>query len=72
MIIYLDYVDIKRFKKYQNRYVITIAHEFHVLGKTKDELGPVGTIISGGVAGVTLWTVIFPADVIKSRQQVSY
>ena len=40
------------------------------LGSTKDELGPVSTIISGGVAGVTLWTVIFPADVIKSRQQV--
>ena len=39
--------------------------------KTKDELGPVGTIISGGVAGTTLWAVIFPADVIKSRQQVN-
>ena len=40
------------------------------LGSTKDQLGPVSTIVSGGVAGVTLWTVIFPADVIKSRQQV--
>jgi len=27
--------------------------------------------VSGGVAGTTLWTIIFPADVIKSRQQVS-
>ena len=40
-------------------------------GKTKDEIGPMRTIVSGGVAGVTLWTVIFPADVIKSRQQVN-
>ena len=27
--------------------------------------------MSGGMAGTVLWTVIFPADVIKSRQQVS-
>jgi len=40
-------------------------------GKTKDEIGLFRTAISGGIAGVTLWTVIFPADVIKSRQQVS-
>jgi solute carrier family 25 ornithine transporter 2/15 len=39
-------------------------------GKTKDEIGPLRTIISGGIAGMTLWTIIFPADVIKSRQQV--
>ncbi len=39
-------------------------------GKTKDDIGPAGTIFSGGVAGVTLWTIIFPFDVIKSRQQV--
>lgn len=44
---------------------------YYCTGKNKDELGPLGTIVSGGVAGVTLWTVIFPADVIKSRQQVS-
>ena len=44
---------------------------YYSAGKNKDELGPLGTIVSGGVAGVTLWTVIFPADVIKSRQQVS-
>ncbi|XP_059091492.1 mitochondrial ornithine transporter 1-like isoform X1 [Tigriopus californicus] len=40
-------------------------------GQAKDEIGPLKTIISGGLAGTTLWTVIFPADVIKSRQQVS-
>ena len=43
----------------------------YILGKTKDEIGLFRTAISGGMAGVTLWTVIFPADVIKSRQQVS-
>lgn len=26
----------------------------------------------GGVAGISLWIVIFPADVIKSRIQVFY
>lgn len=40
-------------------------------GQAKDEIGPLKTIVSGGIAGMTLWTVIFPADVIKSRQQVS-
>ena len=44
---------------------------FH-LGENKEDLGALGTIISGGIAGVTLWTVIFPADVIKSRQQVQF
>lgn len=40
-------------------------------GQSKEEIGPLKTIVSGGVAGVTLWAAIFPADVIKSRQQVS-
>jgi solute carrier family 25 ornithine transporter 2/15 len=40
-------------------------------GGTKEDVGPLGTMFSGGMAGVTLWTVIFPADVIKSRLQVS-
>merc|ERR1719419_1408335 len=39
-------------------------------GQSKDDIGPFCTVISGGVAGVTLWTVIFPADVVKSRLQV--
>jgi len=41
------------------------------VGKTKDEIGPLRTVVSGGVAGLTLWTLIFPADVVKSRLQVS-
>ncbi|XP_040571834.1 mitochondrial ornithine transporter 1 [Lepeophtheirus salmonis] len=41
------------------------------IGKTKDEIGPAKTILAGGIAGMTLWSLIFPADVIKSRLQVS-
>jgi len=40
-------------------------------GKTKDEIGPFRTVICGGVGGITLWTLIFPADVVKSRIQVN-
>lgn len=40
-------------------------------GKTKDEIGLLRTIISGGVGGIALWIVIFPADVVKSRIQVA-
>ena len=39
-------------------------------GVAKDDIGLFKTAISGGMAGTALWTVIFPADVIKSRQQV--
>jgi len=46
-------------------------HLLTPVGKTKDEIGVVRTVIAGGVAGVTLWTIIFPADVVKSRLQVT-
>ena len=46
-------------------------HLLTPVGKTKDEIGPMRTVVAGGVAGVTLWTIIFPADVVKSRLQVS-
>lgn len=39
-------------------------------GVSKDDIGLFKTAVSGGMAGTALWTVIFPADVIKSRQQV--
>lgn len=39
-------------------------------GKSKDEIGSVRTIVSGGVAGAALWTAMFPVDVAKSRIQV--
>jgi len=39
-------------------------------GKTKDEIGPLRTVICGGVGGIALWVAIFPFDVIKSRVQI--
>ena len=33
--------------------------------------GPFSLAFAGGVAGCCLWTSIFPADVVKSRVQVS-
>ncbi|CAL1281105.1 unnamed protein product [Larinioides sclopetarius] len=40
-------------------------------GKTKDDIGLLRTIIAGGIGGVSFWVAIFPADVIKSRLQIS-
>lgn len=37
----------------------------------KEDIGLVRTMIAGSVGGICLWTVIFPADVIKSRMQVN-
>lgn len=39
-------------------------------GQSKDDIGPIKTMIAGGVGGASLWTSIFPADVIKSRMQI--
>lgn len=39
-------------------------------GQSKDDIGPLKTMVAGAVGGVALWTSIFPADVIKSRIQV--
>ncbi|XP_055615920.1 mitochondrial ornithine transporter 1 [Toxorhynchites rutilus septentrionalis] len=39
-------------------------------GQSKDDIGPIKTMVAGAVGGVALWTSIFPADVIKSRIQV--
>lgn len=39
-------------------------------GQSKDDIGPLKTMVAGSVGGVALWTAIFPADVIKSRIQV--
>lgn len=36
----------------------------------KDDIGLIRTMIAGAVGGLTLWTAIFPADVIKSRIQI--
>nr|CAB3266169.1 mitochondrial ornithine transporter 1 [Phallusia mammillata] len=39
-------------------------------GKTKDDVGVLGTIFAGGTAGLFLWVGVFPIDVVKSRIQV--
>jgi len=39
-------------------------------GQRKEDIGALNTMIAGAIGGVTLWTVIFPADVIKSRIQI--
>ncbi|MEE6472351.1 hypothetical protein FKM82_009585 [Ascaphus truei] len=39
-------------------------------GKTKDELGVIPLMISGGFGGICLWLVVFPVDCVKSRIQV--
>ncbi|XP_065568621.1 mitochondrial ornithine transporter 1-like isoform X2 [Artemia franciscana] len=40
-------------------------------GKTKEEIGPVKTVVAGGMGGICFWTFIFPFDVVKSRMQVA-
>ncbi|CAF1377021.1 unnamed protein product [Didymodactylos carnosus] len=36
----------------------------------KTDIGFVKIWISGGMAGITFWIIMYPCDVIKSRQQV--
>lgn len=43
-----------------------------MLGKaSKNELNPLLILTCGGFAGATGWSIVFPADVIKSRMQTS-
>uniref|UniRef100_A0A803K2Z9 Solute carrier family 25 member 15 n=1 Tax=Xenopus tropicalis TaxID=8364 RepID=A0A803K2Z9_XENTR len=39
-------------------------------GKSKDELGPMALIVSGGFGGIALWLAVYPIDCVKSRIQV--
>uniref|UniRef100_A0A0N4ZN50 ULP_PROTEASE domain-containing protein n=1 Tax=Parastrongyloides trichosuri TaxID=131310 RepID=A0A0N4ZN50_PARTI len=39
-------------------------------GQSKDDLSIAYTALSGSIAGVTLWCLVFPFDVIKSKMQV--
>ncbi|XP_030056281.1 mitochondrial ornithine transporter 1 [Microcaecilia unicolor] len=39
-------------------------------GKSKEELGPIPLMISGGFGGVALWLAVYPVDCVKSRIQV--
>lgn len=47
-----------------------LSRTFFASGRSKDELGPVPLMFSGGLAGICPWLVIFPVDCIKSRIQV--
>ncbi|KAG3266112.1 mitochondrial ornithine transporter 2 [Ictidomys tridecemlineatus] len=47
-----------------------LSRSFFASGRPKNELGPVPLMLSGGVAGICLWLVVFPVDCIKSRIQV--
>ncbi|XP_046523331.1 mitochondrial ornithine transporter 2 [Equus asinus] len=47
-----------------------LSRSFFASGRSKDELGPVPLMLSGGIAGICLWGVIYPVDCIKSRIQV--
>ncbi|CAK4078030.1 unnamed protein product [Aphanomyces euteiches] len=38
--------------------------------ESRRELHPLAVLASGGFAGASSWTIVFPADVIKSRMQV--
>lgn len=49
---------------------INLSIVLHRPGQSKDEIGPVKTMIAGGIGGASLWISIFPADVIKSRMQI--
>ncbi|XP_075449298.1 LOW QUALITY PROTEIN: mitochondrial ornithine transporter 1-like [Ascaphus truei] len=39
-------------------------------GKSKDEIGPVALMVSGGFGGIALWLAVYPVDCVKSRIQV--
>ena len=40
-------------------------------GGSRSDVGALGTVGAGAVAGVVLWSIIFPVDVVKSRLAVS-
>ncbi|XP_029458630.1 mitochondrial ornithine transporter 1-like [Rhinatrema bivittatum] len=39
-------------------------------GKSKEELGPIALMVSGGFGGIALWLAVYPVDCVKSRIQV--
>lgn len=40
-------------------------------GFTKEYIGFTGTMMAGAAGGISFWLCVFPADVVKSRLQVS-
>ncbi|XP_077625081.1 LOW QUALITY PROTEIN: mitochondrial ornithine transporter 1-like [Crocuta crocuta] len=47
-----------------------LSRSFFASGRSKEELGPVPLMVSGGAVGICLWLVIYPVDCIKSRIHV--
>ncbi|XP_048388404.1 mitochondrial ornithine transporter 1-like isoform X2 [Stegostoma tigrinum] len=39
-------------------------------GRSKDDLGPIPLMVSGGFGGACLWIAVYPIDCVKSRIQV--
>lgn len=48
-----------------------LSHFAYRPDQKKDDIGLLRTMAAGSVGGICLWTAIFPADVIKSRVQIS-
>ncbi|XP_044928747.1 mitochondrial ornithine transporter 1-like isoform X2 [Mustela putorius furo] len=47
-----------------------LSRSFFASGRSKDELGPVPLMLSGGVVGICLWLAVYPVDCVKSRIHV--
>ncbi|XP_068920715.1 mitochondrial ornithine transporter 1 isoform X3 [Petaurus breviceps papuanus] len=47
-----------------------LSRSFFASGRSKDELGPIPLMLSGGFGGICLWIAVYPVDCIKSRIQV--
>ncbi|NP_001041345.1 mitochondrial ornithine transporter 1 isoform X3 [Rattus norvegicus] len=47
-----------------------LSRSFFASGRSKDELGPIPLMLSGGFGGICLWLAVYPVDCIKSRIQV--
>lgn len=63
-------VSVRRWWAFVRWYFINWFANTHSPGQPKDDIGLLKTMTAGSVGGLVLWTVIFPADVIKSRIQV--
>ncbi|XP_057255989.1 mitochondrial ornithine transporter 1 [Pezoporus wallicus] len=47
-----------------------LSRTFFASGRSKDELGPIPLLLSGGFGGSCLWIAVYPVDCVKSRIQV--
>ncbi|XP_007517638.1 mitochondrial ornithine transporter 2-like [Erinaceus europaeus] len=47
-----------------------VSRSIFASGRSKDDLSPAHLMISGGIAGICHWVVVYPVDCIKSRIQV--